>query len=86
MQVLAVVVTIWLISHSFFIFDTGYRTSLRALWKVKHGPANYTRVLTPGKMAEVASDHYPGGAGSGCLQMKILLCAECSSSLILLKL
>ena len=55
MQVLAVVVTIWLVSHSVFIFDTGYRTSLRALWKVKHGPANYTRVLTPRKMVEVAS-------------------------------
>ena len=48
-------VTIWLVSHSVFIFDTGYRTSLRALWKVKHGPANYTRVLTPRKMVEVAS-------------------------------
>jgi len=54
-QVLAVVVTIWLVSHSVFIFDTGYRTSLRALWEAKHGPANYTRVLTPGKMVEVAS-------------------------------
>ena len=54
-QVLAVVVTIWLVSHSVFIFDTGYRTSLRALWEAKHGPANYTSVLTPRKMVEVAS-------------------------------
>ena len=54
-QVLAVVVTIWLLSHSVFILDTGYRSSLRALWKVQHGAANYTRVLTPQKMVEVAA-------------------------------
>ena len=53
-QVLAVVVTLWFLSHSIFILDTGYRSSLRALWKVQHGAANYTKVLTPQKMVEVA--------------------------------
>ena len=56
-QVLAVVATLWLFSHSIFILDAGYRSSLKALWKVQHGAANYTRVLTAQKMLEVAGMH-----------------------------
>jgi len=52
-QGLAVVVTLWLASHSLYVLDTGYRSGLRAAWRYGHGEPRYVEVLTRGRMEEV---------------------------------
>jgi len=49
----AIVATIWLVSHSVYIFDSTYRSGLRLAWQAKHGDINYSDVFSPDKMMDI---------------------------------
>ena len=52
-QLCGIVVTVWFFSQMLYVMDEGYRSALRTMWKVQHGPLDYNQVLTNERMEEI---------------------------------